>query len=303
MYSDSGQTVYVPASIAGSYVSKGWHDKLSAVTSVLYKPDGSKITVLKTDAAEYIEKGWTDRLFKAAKKMVNENGEEKIVFNDQVDKYLDSGWTVVKRAIDPSLPMIALTFDDGPGKYTDTLLNYLEKYNSAATFFVVGSNVEKYADTLARADKLGCEIGNHTWDHVNLTAVSAEQGRDSVEKTSEAVKSVIGKPTYIYRPCFGAYNSQVLENMLQPAIMWSIDTLDWKTMNAQSTYDNVINNVYDGAIVLMHDIHQPTVEAMSRLIPKLVEDGWQLVTVSELMEYRLGGMENGKAYYDINDIK
>ena len=119
-----------------------------------------------------------------------------------------------------------------------------------------------------------------------------------MRRTSDAVEEITGKGTALYRPCYGVYNSDVLAEVGLPAIMWSIDTLDWKTKDADSTYDKVMKDVYDGAIILMHDIHQPTVEAAKRIIPQLVQDGYQLVTVSELLEYRRGGAEAGKVYFD-----
>ncbi|MGN1098366.1 MAG: polysaccharide deacetylase family protein, partial [Clostridia bacterium] len=146
-------------------------------------------------------------------------------------------------------------------------------------------------------DKLGCEIGNHTWDHVNLTTVSGEAAAETVKRTSDAVEKITGKSTPVYRPCFGAYNDAVLSSIQLPAIMWSLDTLDWKTKNAESNYERLMNGARDGVIVLMHDIHQPTVEAVCRAIPELIEQGYQLVTVSELLEYRFGGGENGKVYF------
>ena len=303
MYSDDGRTLYVPNSMAAVYKANGWHDKLSDIVTKLYKSDGSTVTVPRSELDAYKEKGWTDRLLSVAKLMNGPGGEEKMVFNDDVNAYLDSGWTIAKRAIDPEQPMVALTFDDGPGKYTKDLLDCLDKNNSAATFFVLGQLAETYPDVLKKASEIGCEIANHTWDHLNATTVSAGEAAESVRRTSDAVKKVIGKPTYLYRPCYGAYNQEVLAEVNLPAIMWSIDTLDWSTKNADSTYNTVMNKVYDGAIILMHDIHQPTVEAAKRLIPKLIEEGYQLVTVSELLDYRSGGAENAKVYFDYNEIK
>lgn len=298
MYSDDGRTLYVPNAQADGYKSNGWHDDLGDVVTKLYKSDGSTLTVPNGQVATYIEQGWTNRLFDAAKKMISPNGEEKMVFNDEVNSYIDAGWTPAKRAVDPDQPMVALTFDDGPGKYTGELLDCLDANNSAATFFVVGQNVEAYADTIKRANELGCEIANHTWDHLNAANAGAEATAESVTRTSKAVKDIIGKGTALYRPCYGAYDSDILAKVGLPAIMWSVDPLDWKTKNADSTYNTVINEVYDGAIVLMHDIHQPTVEAAKRIIPELVNEGYQLVTVSELLEYRHGGGEAGKVYFD-----
>lgn len=298
MYSDDGRTLYVPNAMVSVYESKGWHGKLSDIVTKLYKSDGSTLTVPKAQAAACIEQGWTDRLLTVAKKMVSPDGEEKMVFNDDVNSYIDAGWTVAKRAVDPDQPMVALTFDDGPGKYTGELLDCLDANNSAATFFVLGQLVESYPDTVKRAAELGCEIANHTWDHLNATTAGAEAAAESVARTSKSVEAVIGRGTALYRPCYGAYNSNTLAEVGLPAIMWSIDTLDWETKNADSTYNTVMEDVYDGAIILMHDIHQPTVEAAKRIIPALVNEGYQLVTVSELLQYRRGGAQAGEVYFD-----
>ncbi len=303
MYNDDGRTLYVPNALTGTYKAEGWHDKLSDVVSVLYKSDGSKMTVPKAQAAAYIEDGWTDRLLKVAKKMVSPEGKEEMVFNDNVNAYLDSGWTIIKRVIDPDQPMVALTFDDGPGKYTPALLDCLEKNNGAATFFVLGQLANTYPDVIKKASEIGCEVANHTWDHLNATSAGAEKTAESVRRTSDAVRELIGKGTALYRPCYGAYNKDVLSAVNLPAIMWSIDTLDWKTKDADATYNAVTTKVYDGAIILMHDIHEATVNAALRIIPKLTEEGYQLVTVSELLEYRCGGAENAKVYFDTEDIQ
>ena len=303
MYGDDGQSLYVPNAMVDTYKSKGWHDKLSDVVVSLYKSDGSTITVLRAETDAYIEEGWSERLLSVAKLMIGPNGEEEMVFNDNVNAYLEKGWTEAKRVIDPDQPMVALTFDDGPGKFTDTLLDCLDKNNSVATFFVLGQLTGTYPKVIKKADEIGCEIANHTWDHQNATVIGASETASSVKRTSDAVKELIGKPTYLYRPCYGAYNQDVLKEVGLPAIMWSIDTLDWSTKNADSTYNTVMNKVYDGAIILMHDIHQPTVEAAVRLIPDLIEKGSQLVTVSELLEYRGGGAVNGRVYFDPTDTR
>ncbi|MCH5187901.1 MAG: polysaccharide deacetylase family protein [Oscillospiraceae bacterium] len=302
LYKESGETLYVPNTVKSTYTAKGWTDKLSDITKTLYKSNGSKITVINSEVDKHLAEGWTDKLLMVAKKMVKD-GEEKTVFNDDIDKYLADGWAVKKRQIDPDQPMVALTFDDGPGKYTSRLLDCLEKYNSAATFYTLGYLDEAYPDIVKREAELGCEVSNHTWDHTNLTTVNADTAASVIKQTSDKVKELTGKSTPTYRPCYGAYNANVLSAIDLPAIMWSIDTLDWKTKNADSTYNKVISDVYDGAIILMHDIHEPTIDAAVRIIPALVEQGYQLVTVSELLEYKQGGMENGKVYFDAFEIK
>lgn len=199
--------------------------------------------------------------------------------------------------IDVNKPMIALTFDDGPGPETGKILDVLEKYNARASFFMLGSKVGKYEDTVKRMQALGCDLGNHSATHQQLTKLSEEQVRQEIGTTSQAVaKAVGGSGTVYVRPPYGAVNDMVKAVIGQPVIMWSLDTLDWKTRNVQSTV-NAVMNAKDGDIVLMHDIHKESVEAAVQLIPKLVEKGFQLVTVRELAEARGVPMENGVKYF------
>ena len=207
---------------------------------------------------------------------------------------------VVKRWIDPNKPMVALTFDDGPSVYTPRILDVLEKYNQAATFFVVGYNAARYGSTITRAYNLGCEIGNHTYNHPDLTTRSYNSIVNEMASVNSLIYNATGSYATVMRPPYGSHNSTVRSAMQVPLIMWSIDTLDWKTRNTWSTVNCVLNNVEDGDIVLMHDIHSPTISAVEILVPELVKRGYQLVTVSELAMYRGNGMKAGVAYHSFN---
>ncbi len=192
--------------------------------------------------------------------------------------------------------MIALTFDDGPGPYTDKILDCLEKYNAKATFFVVGNRIGSYSAQLKREAQLGMEIGCHSWDHTQLTKLSESGISSQVFNTNNKVKAVAGVYPATLRPPYGSYNNLVKSVSKAPIIMWSIDTLDWKTKNADKTYNAVMENVRDGDIILMHDIHSATADAAVRLIPALIDAGYQLVTVSELGYYKKGGLKAGTVY-------
>lgn len=199
------------------------------------------------------------------------------------------------RPIDPDRPMVALTFDDGPSQYTEQILDCLKAHDARATFFVVGERVGEYADTLRRIDELGNEIGNHTYSHKILTKISDEKIVSQLDRTDDAIREILGISPALVRPPGGGTSSRVKAAVDFPLILWSIDTLDWKTQNADSTVKAVLRDVKDGDIILMHDLYQASASAAERIIPQLIEEGYQLVTVSEMARYR-GGMENGKIY-------
>lgn len=203
---------------------------------------------------------------------------------------------VLLRKIDKNKKMVALTYDDGPSIYTPRILKTLKENNSVATFFVVGNRVPMYSDTVKKAYGMGCEIGNHTYEHKILTRADAAGIREQVSKTNAAVKNITGTDPIVMRPPGGCVNDTVKSQTGMPMILWSIDTLDWRTRNAASTKTAVLDHVKDGDIVLMHDLYEATANASTTIIPTLVERGYQLVTVSELAECR-GGMKDGCLYY------
>lgn len=200
-----------------------------------------------------------------------------------------------RRRIDTSRPMVALTYDDGPSQYTWEILDVLRQYSSVATFFVLGERVPGHADIVRSAYEMGCEIGNHTYSHQILTKVNVPQIQSQIGATNSAVQNVTGTSPVVMRPPGGGQNATVRGAVGMPLIMWSIDTLDWKTRNAASTQAAVLGNVRDGDIVLMHDLYSQTAAASRVIIPELLQRGYQLVTVSELSDCR-GAMVSGGVY-------
>ncbi len=201
--------------------------------------------------------------------------------------------------VDPNKKMIALTYDDGPaGDSTKRILDVLQKYDARATFFVLGSRIPTYYQNLQRADKLGCEIANHTYSHINLPSNSNSTILNEINKTNALVKKYTGKTPSLVRAPGGSTNQRVRDCVNMPFIYWSIDTRDWEHRSASKTVASIKNNARDGAIVLMHDIHSPTATASETIIPWLINQGYQLVTVSELMEYRGIKMRSGTTYYN-----
>lgn len=195
-----------------------------------------------------------------------------------------------KLSLDPSKPMLALTFDDGPKRgNTERILAALEKTNSRATFFVVGEMVEKYPEIVKAESDLGCQIGNHTYNHVNLVKASVDTIKTQVNKTSNLVYELTGKYPMIGRPPYGSINDNVRNNISIPWFNWNIDTLDWVNRDASYVKKYVLENAKDGAVMLMHDLHSTTADAMETCIPELVSRGYQLVTIDELVEYKYDG--------------
>ena len=169
------------------------------------------------------------------------------------------------------------------------------EYGVHVTFFALGSQAEKFPNTVKRAADLGCEVANHTYSHKNLTKISEDERTSQVEDTADIIESITGTRSKLVRPPYGAKNDDVRATVKYPLILWSIDTLDWKTRDTDSTVAEALKAV-DGDIVLMHDVRDDTAAAAEQIIPALVEQGYKLVTVSEMFEAKGIALENGKAY-------
>lgn len=194
--------------------------------------------------------------------------------------------------------LVCFTFDDGPyAPVTNKILDVLEKYNGRATFFVVGDRAETYSDEIERASKMGCEIGTHTYSHVNLNTLSVPEMQKEIRKSCDAISKYSGKKVKVLRPPEGAANETVKANVNMPMVLWSVDSRDWDYRNADRDYQTVMDNVFDGSIVLMHDLYPATADAVARIIPELAKQGYKFVTFSELMKIRGVDVEPGEKYF------
>lgn len=181
---------------------------------------------------------------------------------------------------------VALTFDDGPHpRNTEKILELLKKYNAKATFFMLGSNVEHYPEIAKKIAEEGHETGNHTWNHKDLRIQTPEKIMEEVEKTNEIIERVTGVLPSVFRPPYGTTNEQVETAVLMTPVMWTVDTLDWKNRDPEAIIEIVQSNVEDGSIILMHDIHDATVEALEVILEYLDKEGYNFVTISELEKY------------------
>lgn len=189
--------------------------------------------------------------------------------------------------IDETKPMIALTFDDGPHKFnTKKILDILNKNQAKATFFVLGTNIENNEELLKSMIFQGNEIGNHTYSHKQLTKLSKKEIEEEIQQTENILQNNIHYCAKVLRPPYGSHNSLVDSCASSYRVVtWSLDTLDWKYRNTEKIVDEVISNVKEGDIILMHDLYKTTVDAVAIIIPKLKSMGYQFVTVSELYKY------------------
>jgi peptidoglycan/xylan/chitin deacetylase (PgdA/CDA1 family) len=179
------------------------------------------------------------------------------------------------------------------------ILDALEPYGAHATFFVVGNRVGNYSECVIRATNLNCEIADHTWNHTTLTKISGDAVHSQIWDCAETVYNLTGVCPRVMRPVGGSYNSTVSQNVGMPMIIWSVDTNDWKYRDSDHVINEILNNVRDGDIILMHDLYETTATAIETVVPALIEAGYTLVTVSELAEYKGIDMENGKAYFSM----
>ena len=187
--------------------------------------------------------------------------------------------------------LIALTFDDGPHpKETDEVLDVLSKYNVKATFFIAGKHANWYKDPLIRASKEGHEIGNHTFNHPDISNLSSSQIEEEIVKCEETLVNLTGKKPTLFRPPFGSYRKEDLESIAKKygykIVLWTtIDAKDWKNPPASTIASLITNNAKNGDIILLHDYATiNTVEALNILIPQMQKKGFNFVTVSELLE-------------------
>lgn len=189
-----------------------------------------------------------------------------------------------KKELSPLKPTIALTFDDGPSKYTKEIVKLLNEYDANATFFILGNKVENYHDTLSYVLESGNELGNHSYNHKKLTKLSSKELHNQIEMTNNIVKKTLDYDIHLFRPTYGATSNLLKSNVNMEIVLWNVDTEDWKLRNSKKIYKKALHDIKDGKIILMHDIYNSTLESLKLLLPELKKQGYQIVTVSELKE-------------------
>ena len=248
-----------------------------------HKTDSGKVTTLKY--------GDNVRIVKEAKKWyyVKTSEGKGYVEKEKLVKY------------NKKKKHIALTFDDGPStSNTPTVLTALKKYQAKATFFVLGERInEAGGKLLKQAVKQGCDIGNHSYSHPQLTKKSESTIKSEISKTDNLVKKYTDMKPALFRAPYGSTNSTVLRIMDRPNIYWSVDTEDWKYKDSSRLINYVSSHAGDGQIVLMHDIHASTAKAVDSICKKLTEKGYEMVTVRELAAIKKQNLKKKTTYYSI----
>lgn len=196
---------------------------------------------------------------------------------------LVSGEAVREEEVCEPGPRIALTFDDGPGPYTERLLDGLKEREVKASFFLIGRSVKEYPEAVKRMEEEGHLIGNHTYSHVKLKGLSPEETRREIQKTDEAVYEITGKHVAYLRPPFGEWEEDLELTYPVLPVMWTVDPLDWTTENVEEIVDRVVTQAGENDMILLHDCYDSSVEAALRIVDRLLAEGFDFVRVDELL--------------------
>jgi peptidoglycan/xylan/chitin deacetylase (PgdA/CDA1 family) len=189
-------------------------------------------------------------------------------------------------------PCVALTFDDGPdATLTPQLLTVLEDKGVHASFFVIGSKAAELPNIVAREAQDGDDVGNHSWDHPALPKLTSQAALSELTRTDDIISQIIGHPPAYTRAPYGSMSPRIAALSARTYVAWSVDTIDWKDTDVESITRIATSRVTSGSIVLMHDIHPHTIDAVPEIIDGLQANGFQLVTLSELLSGHCGGTE------------
>ena len=178
---------------------------------------------------------------------------------------------------------IALTFDDGPSVHTERLLDFLEEEGIHATFFLVGDRIGNYREIVRRQVLEGHEIGYHSYSHTDQTLLSSQRIFDDFCRSNQELYELTGREYTLWRAPGGSFNQRVLDAVPLPHIHWSADTRDWETKNAAAVCSSILKSAGDGVIILLHDLYSTSVDGAIRAIKSLQSQGYEFVTVSELL--------------------
>lgn len=178
---------------------------------------------------------------------------------------------------------VALTFDDGPGNYTEELLDGLRERNVRATFFILGEQAEQYPEVIQQMHEDGHCIGNHTYHHVDLSCLCEADAWQEIEQTNELIESLTGECPIFLRPPFGACSSNLKDSLQMMVVLWDIDPLDWTTDNTSQVVQCVVSDVSNESVILLHDIYESSVNAALQIVDILQQQNYEFVTIEEIV--------------------
>lgn len=309
---DTGKKTETPKANTGANNQEEVKGKYKDVSETVYAE--VNVHIRQVDNVQSEIKGSLAKGDSITRTGVGDDGWSKVTYNNET-AYISSAYLTTtkseepkeetvhvdaQRNIDSSKPMVALTFDDGPNpNSTPRILSTLDKYNAVGTFFDLGTNMASYPKVTKQEEAMGCEVSSHTYGHKNLNTLSSAEIQADMSKAENIFVNTLGHKPNAIRPPYGNANSTVKSTLKYPLINWDIDTEDWKTRNADSIIEEVhkYSNL-DGRVILMHSIYGTTADAVERLVPELIQNGYQLVTVSELAKYKGVDLQAGKLYYD-----
>lgn len=266
-----------------TYVFDKANNKLLNINDIIYEPSKYQDTLTNKFVfdEEYITffSVHNNKIMENKIKLDSNNTKIKI---EKQEKSISTNYEMVNRTIDSNKPIIALTFDDGPSKYTKQIIDLLKEYNCNATFFVLGNKVKIYKDTIKESISNGNEIGNHSYNHKWLSRLKIEELKEQINKTQDILKNEVNYTSILLRPTYGSVNKKIRNNTNLEIVLWNVDTLDWKIKSSKKIAERSLSQIKDRSIILMHDTHERTYEALKIMIPKLLDEGYQFVTISEL---------------------
>lgn len=223
---------------------------------------------------------------------IEKNGVKKLTLTKEVNDYDFHN----NKYVDKNTKLVALTFDDGPNYNTIKVVDILNKYNVTATFFLTGKNIKGNEKIVKKLYESNMEIGNHTYSHLLLTKYNEQIIKEEISKTNSLINDIVGETPTLLRPSYGSVNNTIKKVSNMPIIIWNIDTLDWKYKDSSRISDKILSKVKDGDIILMHDRYTASLNSLEKFIPKLLKEGYQIVSVSELFYYKEIELQKGKVY-------
>lgn len=180
-------------------------------------------------------------------------------------------------------PKIALTFDDGPSRYTEKLLDGLKERGVKASFFMIGESAERHQDLVRRVREEGHLIGNHTYHHVDITKLPDEKAREELREMDRVIYEILGEHVEYMRPPFGVWQEKLEQEIDVLPVMWTIDPLDWTTKNVEEIVNKVVTQAGENDIILLHDCYESSVDAALQIVDVLKAEGYEFVTVDQLI--------------------